>query len=335
MSSNLSDSDAPSVSIVIPAYNAQSYIGLAIRSAQAQTMSNLEIIVVDDASTDGTAAIVQEFSGADRRVRYARMEQNSGPAASRNCGLRLAQGEWIALLDADDRFHPNRLEVLLTLARRSGADIVADNLMLSTGADDAGRPMIPETMLAAPRQLMFAEFMEGCHQGRNNPKRSSYVFMHPMFKREFIEADSLSYNERCRNGEDFLFYVDLFLAKGIWYVTPEPMYVYSVNAGSLTDIVSREDRRQMVAKLRTTLRDPIVTSDERLFSAVRTYWKFVASDLYYWSFKDAVRAADHRDALRVLSLDRAALRLILNEVLKRGAKAGWRRIKGQRTVQAP
>jgi len=330
MSSSLSDGDAPNVSIVIPAYNAQSYIGSAIRSAQAQTMSNLEIIVVDDASTDGTAAIVQEFSGADRRVRYARMEKNSGPAASRNCGLRLARGEWIALLDADDRFHPNRLEVLLTLARTSGAEIVADNLLFCTGADDAGRPMIPEATLAAPRQLMFAEFMESCH-----PKRISYVFMHPMFKREFIEANSISYNERCRNGEDFLFYVDLFLAKGTWYLTPEPMYVYLVNAGSLTDIVSREDRRQMVAKLRTTLRDPIAISDARLFSAIRTYWKFVASDLYYWSFKDAVRAADHRDALRILSLDRAALQLILNEVLKRGAKAGWRRIKGQRTAQSP
>lgn len=335
MSMSLSDGDAPSVSIVIPAYNAQSYIGSAIRSAQAQTMSNLEIIVVDDASTDGTAAIVQEFSGADRRVRYARMEKNSGPAASRNCGLRLARGEWIALLDADDRFHPNRLEALLTLARTSGAEIVADNLLFCTGADDAGRPMIPEATLAAPRPLMFAEFMESCHQGWNKPKRISYVFMHPMFKREFIEANSIRYNERCRNGEDFLFYVDLFLARGTWYLTPEPMYVYLVNAGSLTDIVSREDRRQMVAKLRTTLRDPIATSDARLFSAIRTYWKFVASDLYYWSFKDAVRAADHRDALRILSLDRAALQLILNEVLKRGAKAGWRRIKGQRTAQSP
>jgi len=100
----------------MPAYNAALYIRAAIESVQLQTMRAVEIIVIDDSSTDQTAAIVQELSDQDGRIRYERMAQNVGPAASRNRGLELAQGEWVALLDADDRFHPKRLEILLEIS---------------------------------------------------------------------------------------------------------------------------------------------------------------------------------------------------------------------------
>jgi glycosyltransferase involved in cell wall biosynthesis len=95
----------PSVSVIIPAYNAEKYLPDAIRSVQSQAHSNLEIIVVNDGSTDGTRQIVQSFQG----VIYIH-QANQGPAVARNAGLRCAKGELITFLDADDMWHEQNLE---------------------------------------------------------------------------------------------------------------------------------------------------------------------------------------------------------------------------------
>src|ERR1039457_4398877 len=117
------------VSILIPAYNAEATILQALDSALAQTLADIEIIVIDDASTDRTAGIVQSCALADSRIRIHTMRENGGPAAARNAGIALANGEWLALLDADDTMSSDRLQRLLDAA---GAEdvLVADNLAL-------------------------------------------------------------------------------------------------------------------------------------------------------------------------------------------------------------
>jgi glycosyltransferase involved in cell wall biosynthesis len=97
------------VSVIIPAYNAAAYIGRAIESALAQTHPPLEILVVDDGSTDHTANVVASFEPAVRLVR----KPNGGPATARNLGANLAQGQWLGLLDADDWWQPNKLSLQL------------------------------------------------------------------------------------------------------------------------------------------------------------------------------------------------------------------------------
>lgn len=101
----------PSVSVVIPAFNSARFIAAAIQSVQDQTLQPLEIIVIDDGSTDGTPSVVQAARGSIA-VFYHRIE-NSGAGYARNIGVSRARGEWIAFLDADDRWHANRLEVQL------------------------------------------------------------------------------------------------------------------------------------------------------------------------------------------------------------------------------
>jgi glycosyltransferase involved in cell wall biosynthesis len=102
------------VSAVIPAYNAQSHVRRAILSINNQIEPVLETIVVDDGSTDGTASIVRTFGD---RVRYVHQE-NGGPAAARNRGIREARGEWIAFLDADDEWAPAKVRLQLALIDR-------------------------------------------------------------------------------------------------------------------------------------------------------------------------------------------------------------------------
>lgn len=102
------------ISVVIPAYNAAGTIGRALDSVIAQTHPAREIIVVDDGSTDRTAQVVSEYGG---RVEYL-YQDNAGPGAARNAGIRAARGEWIAFLDADDEWLPHRLALQVDLLGR-------------------------------------------------------------------------------------------------------------------------------------------------------------------------------------------------------------------------
>ena len=114
----------PLVSVVIPAYNAEKTIRNTIHSVLEQTMSDLDVIVVDDASTDSTAGVVESIG--DPRLRLLKSPSNSRCAAARNLGLRNAQGAWVTFLDADDEFAANRLESLLAVALKDGECFVGD-----------------------------------------------------------------------------------------------------------------------------------------------------------------------------------------------------------------
>lgn len=96
------------VSIITPTYNCASYIAETIDSVLSQTYGNWEMIIVDDCSTDNTKEIVSRYS--DTRIKYYCLERNSGAAAARNKALSLAKGRWIAFLDSDDLWLPNKLE---------------------------------------------------------------------------------------------------------------------------------------------------------------------------------------------------------------------------------
>ena len=114
---------APEVSVIIPAYNAEKYLAECLESVGSQTERNLEIIVVDDGSTDGTAAIVAGFAEADPRLRLIR-QPNSGPGPARNTAIAAARGRYLAFVDADDLLLPHALEHMLAAARRHDATMV-------------------------------------------------------------------------------------------------------------------------------------------------------------------------------------------------------------------
>ena len=99
----------PLVSVIVPAFNAETVLAEALLSVQNQTYPHYEIIVVDDGSTDRTRQIAARFAGSDPRIRFFE-QANAGSAAARNTALRHARGEWIAFLDADDTWLPAKLE---------------------------------------------------------------------------------------------------------------------------------------------------------------------------------------------------------------------------------
>jgi glycosyltransferase involved in cell wall biosynthesis len=123
----------PTVSVIIPAYNAAKVVGRAIDSALRQTAPPLEILVVDDGSTDETAAVVGSFPPPVRLI----AKENGGPASARNLGARRARGEWLALLDADDWWLPTKLERQLSCATSADIGVIH-------GLTNTSRPSVPQ-----------------------------------------------------------------------------------------------------------------------------------------------------------------------------------------------
>jgi len=307
-------SSSPRASVVIPAYDAERYIEQAVASALGQSVEDLEVIVVDDASRDATAAILSRLAERDHRLRLLRLPVNSGPAAARNLALSHARGTWVATLDADDSFAPHRLAALITLGEENQAEMVSDNVLLCV---EDGRtppmPLIPYAALPAPRHLPAAEFVARNIAGRGNP-RCSYGFMSPIFRRAFLARHHLFYDGRNRFGEDFMFYVSCLVRGARWWVTPEAMYNYTIRGGSLTEIQSAADLlRIRIFDSGLLNREPLLRADTSLARALRRHKLMIDRCYHYRAFTDAVKAGEVRQALRILFDSASGFRCIVQE----------------------
>ncbi len=110
----------PQVSIITPTYNCARFIAETIKSVQAQTFSDWEMIISDDCSTDGTYKVVEPYLQSDSRIKYICNEKNSGAAITRNNALKIAKGRWIAFLDSDDLWMPEKLERQIRFMESNG-----------------------------------------------------------------------------------------------------------------------------------------------------------------------------------------------------------------------
>jgi teichuronic acid biosynthesis glycosyltransferase TuaG len=123
------------VSIIMPAYNCANYIGTTIESVQNQTYNNWEIILVDDCSTDDTEQKVKLYMEKDKRITYYKLEVNSGAAIARNKAIDLAKGKYMAFLDSDDVWFPDKLTKQIKFMRKNKANFTCTSY---TKIDDQG-----------------------------------------------------------------------------------------------------------------------------------------------------------------------------------------------------
>lgn len=119
---SLADKHLPLVSVIIPAYNASAFITQTLASVVAQTYTNLEILVINDGSTDNTVKIVQQYAHRDRRI-HLLQQPNAGVAAARNLGIQQAKGEFVAPIDADDIWAPNTIASQVEALQTADADV--------------------------------------------------------------------------------------------------------------------------------------------------------------------------------------------------------------------
>ena len=307
ISANLS----PRVTVLIPSFNAAATLTSAVESVLDQTLRDVEVLVIDDASSDATAAVVGALAARDSRVRGLRNVENQGKSISMNRGIDAALGKWIAVLDADDRFVPDRLEHLLALGEAEGVDMVADNqFFIDVLADEvvgtawpvgeAARRLDLETFLA--RSSAYAPF--------------SFGMLKPIFRTDFLRRTGLRYEPDARNGQDFFKLLQFYLYRGTAIVSDRPLYLYSQPFGSKSQKWSHAARKRydfcqvhainerFVARARGLLTPAQLAMLERRSAQLRTLANF-------WTIRENVSGGHVADAMFNAVRYPAATRLAL------------------------
>ncbi|WP_367274961.1 glycosyltransferase family 2 protein [uncultured Jannaschia sp.] len=218
------------------------HLEAAVRSVLSQTHRDLELIVVDDASTDATPAIIQRMAAQDGRVRPITLAKNVGAGAARNVALDAARGDWIAIVDSDDVMHPARIGRLIAAAEILAADMIADDMVYFGDPQTAGVTLLGDLgidgTLAIPATAHVAS--DTAEAGR-----ASMGYLKPLIRA--ARLTSLRYDTRLRVGEDFDLYLRLLLSGAAFHVVPDPTYLYRRHAGSLSHRLSSEAASSLVA----------------------------------------------------------------------------------------
>ncbi|MDE1157515.1 MAG: glycosyltransferase family 2 protein [Neorhizobium sp.] len=257
--------DAPDVSFIVAAYNAQETLDGAIASALAQVGVSVEVIVIDDCSTDGTRDLVANYP--DPRVRLVAQEKNGGPAAARNAGFAAARGRWLATLDADDTIYPNRLKAMLKRAADERAQIVVDNIDVIPLDGGEPKAMFPWAVLAGRSEMTLADFI-----GSNVIFNTTFNFgyMKPIFERAFLAENDLSFDEALRIGEDYILLASAIAAGGRCAVEPSTGYVYHLRQGSISRVLKQEHLDAMLVGDQTFLARYTLDAAAMAAQALRT-----------------------------------------------------------------
>lgn len=312
----------PEVSVIIPAYCAEGTIGNAIASSQRQTLRDIEIIVVDDASPDGTADEVLRLAAADPRIVLRRAERNHGPGAARNLGFENARGKWIALLDADDTYLPERLEHLVAIGVRQGADMVADDLLIVGDGISEGTRLLDQATLTEGAWLDATRFVNG-NIGGSGRAPSTLGFLKPIIRTEFQRQAGPRYSNM-RFAEDFLFYLECLLGGAKWLLTPTAYYCYVQRPGSLTHGHSADDLNSLAAAELAMLARPSVRADAQLTAAIQRHRRSVGLAASWLSFAIALKAHDYGRAGANLFQSPGSFAHIAKESLRTSARVAAR-----------
>ena len=214
------------ISIIVPIYNVEKYLNKCIESIVNQTYENIEIILIDDGSNDNSGIICDEYAKKDNRIIVVHKE-NGGVSSARNKGLKIAKGEWISFVDADDWIEQTFCQTLLNKVTQEQADIalcgynrITDNRIEKINANNQ------EVFLNSNEYLVKSL----------NPQ-TGFGFCHmKLIKKEVLK--SISFNERIEVGEDALFNIQLstYIKKAVFL--KQPLYNYRINNQS---VVKRYD----------------------------------------------------------------------------------------------
>ncbi|MBV9252070.1 MAG: glycosyltransferase family 2 protein, partial [Acetobacteraceae bacterium] len=217
------------VSVIVPAYNCAATLQQAVRSALRQDLYAVEVLIVEDGSSDRTPEVARWLAATDRRVRVLTMPRNSGKPSAMNTGIREARGLWVAVLDADDWYVKNRLTTLLSAAERANADLVADNqFVYDDGADTVVRTAFPPQQ--GDRVLDKALFITG-----SDPYAEfNFGMLKPVVRADFIRRCGLTYHEKAKLSEDFIYMAEFLAANGKASLVAQPLYYWRQAFGAIS-----------------------------------------------------------------------------------------------------
>jgi succinoglycan biosynthesis protein ExoU len=311
------------VDVVVAARDRADTIQRAVRSALAQEEVRA-VIVVDDGSTDDTAARARGCDLEGKRLWVERLRSSVGPSAARNIAIEKSQAPWLAILDGDDFFLPDRIGTLLRVA--DDWDFVADDL-LQVPSDSPDYQDAMATLLGTSfkqRSLNLEQFILG-----NLPQpgvvRKELSFLKPLIRRSFLDRHKLRYDEALRLGEDYAFYARALAAGARFLVHPAAGYVSLLRTDSLSARHTRQELelyRDSDCKLIAT---SILTPNER--RAVAKHYSSVDCRVQLLNVIEALKSGNGSQFLKAF-LRSPATTLFITKCLVDEAKQRTRRSLG-------
>lgn len=237
------DAKDPVVSVVMANRNAGAFIGEAVRSVLGQSLRELELILVDDASSDDSAARARAAGLGDPRLRIVPLTRSLGPGGARNRALAEARGRFVAIVDSDDVVAPDRFESLLALAQAEDADLVADNLLQFSTAGDHGL-LLDGPRWTRPRQVGLAEFSDSNRMFARPPNLG---YLKPVIRRAVLSRLASGYDATLRVGEDYDLVARLLASGARYWVDPVARYRYRRHTASTSHRLRRIDIEALLA----------------------------------------------------------------------------------------
>jgi succinoglycan biosynthesis protein ExoO len=307
----------PKVSVIMPTYNAAHFLPRAIESVCAQTLTDWELIVVDDGSTDGTVEVIRDYL-TDPRIRFLQNPQNMGPSHARNRALDVATGQWIALLDADDWYEPQRLEKMVGTAEAFKVGIVYDLLRWVDAATGEERRIFFSSRCAPPSSPIRVSVEEAFRW---------HLVLQPLMCHELIARHQIRYDPFIRVGEDYLFQMQVFLKCGEGAVVPEALYNYRLHRGStyIQNFFNLDYPKRVYTQL---LSLPEVCGERRLRRIILEDYRRVMLAHAYPQFTMAIKQRNWRTAWMIMR--RAPF--VVPHLIRQLPQAVRRRLRGESTT---
>ena len=223
------------VSIIVPVYNTGEYLAPCIESLTSQTYSNLEIILVDDGSTDGSGAVCDEFARRDDRVKVIH-QKNAGVSAARNAGLEIASGAYLTFVDADDGLVPHGLETALRYLRENDADMVTygwkRHFMEDGRTEPCAEPFLSTRDISNVLGRVLTDY-SACGGG------------YPWNKLWRVRGAVPRFDPELYYFEDLEWVVRVLLQTESIVVCPECLYDYRIHSASISRDPAKAERREL------------------------------------------------------------------------------------------
>ena len=318
----------PDVAIIVAAWNAQGTLGRAIDSLLVQAGVSLEIIVVDDASTDGTLACARSFAARDPRITVLTQDKNAGPAAARNLALDIVTARYFTPLDSDDFMEQGRLARLLEIAAQGGWDLVGDDLFKVDEKLVGGvRRRLWSQVDIGTFPIKFADFVRG-NLSSLHGARGELGFLKPLISMKFLNENMLRYQSNMRLGEDYVLYATALLHGARFCLTDPAGYIAVTRAASLSGHHGARDLGALVQADCILMNSPDLRTEERI--ALHMHYIETLKKWHWMRLIDAVKARKILSALQCFVAPPAVVLSLLghlgNQMVLRGiAWITWRR----------
>ncbi|WP_296888220.1 glycosyltransferase [uncultured Methanobrevibacter sp.] len=231
------------LSVIIPVYNVENYLNECLDSVTSQTLEDMEIICIDDGSTDNSPDILKEYSKKDKRIKIITKE-NGGQATARNLGIKEAQGEYIAFVDSDDFIEPTMFEKLYTKAKDNNLDIAMCKIATYDNQTEEIKDNVWYYMLG-----VFRDFEKDIFNHKDTKEFTCHIAVTPynkIYKTTLLKENNILFPEGLIF-EDEKFFYDTYLRAKRVSIVDEFLYYYRINRkGSTVDTIKDNDFSDIV-----------------------------------------------------------------------------------------